>query len=81
MSEQHAGDVHEGGDPMGGDHEGGDHDGANHDVHVYEGPGIEEGNAPVPKWYLGVVLIMGIFLVCYLTSFLSGVQPSAVQLK
>ncbi len=60
-------------------HAGSGHD--DHDVHVYEGSGIEEGNAPVPKWYLGVLLILGIFAVCYLVSYLDGVQPSAAEFK
>jgi hypothetical protein len=52
-----------------------------HDVHVYEGPGIEEGNAKVPLWYIGVVLILVGFLAVYLTKYLVGVQPSAAEMK
>jgi hypothetical protein len=52
-----------------------------HDVHVYEGPGIEEGNAPVPKWYLLVLAVLGVFLVVYLVKYLDGSQPSAAEWK
>jgi hypothetical protein len=52
-----------------------------HNVHVYEGPGIEEGNAPVPKWYLAVVAVLVVFGVVYLTSNLTGWNPWASQWK
>lgn len=52
-----------------------------HEVHVYEGPGIEEGNAKVPLWYIGVVVILLTFLGIYLYRYLHGVQPSAAEMK
>ena len=52
-----------------------------HDVHIYEGTGIEEGNARVPKWYLGVILILATFAVVYLVRYMDGVQPSAAEFK
>ncbi|MFM8978878.1 MAG: cbb3-type cytochrome c oxidase N-terminal domain-containing protein [Planctomycetia bacterium] len=55
-----------------------DHD---HDVHVHEGPGIEEGNAPVPGWYKAVLLGLGVFCVVYIVSNLSGWNPWAAQWK
>ncbi len=57
------------------------HDGEHHDVHVYEGPGIEEGNAPVPGWYKGVLLLLGIFAVVYILGNLSGWNPWAAKWK
>lgn len=51
------------------------------DVHVFEESGIREGNAPVPRWYLGVVVALFLFMITYLTLYLTGVQPSAAQLK
>jgi hypothetical protein len=51
------------------------------DVHVYEGPGIEEGNAKVPMWYLGVVAVLLTFLVVYLVRYMHGVQPEAAEMK
>lgn len=51
------------------------------DVHVYEGTGIEEGNARVPAWYLCVMLGLGIFFVVYLVKYFHGAQPSAAELR
>ena len=51
------------------------------DVHVYEGSGIEEGNAPVPRWYFLVAAILVVFYIVYLSRYLFGAQPSAAQLK
>lgn len=61
-----------------GDDANGNHD---PDVHVYEGPGIEEGNASVPKWYLLVLAVLGVFLVVYLVKYLDGSQPSSAEWK
>jgi hypothetical protein len=52
-----------------------------HEVHLHEGAGIEEGNARVPLWYVGVVVILLTFLGVYLAKYLHGVQPSAAELK
>jgi hypothetical protein len=51
------------------------------EVHVFEGVGIEEGNAPVPKWYIGVVMVLAVFFVVYMVRYLTGVQPSAAEMK
>jgi hypothetical protein len=56
------------------------HDG-HHDVHVYEGPGIEEGNAPVPRWYKAVVLGLAIFAVVYIAQNLTGWNPLSAKWK
>ena len=51
------------------------------DVHLYESVGIEEGNAPVPRWYLLVLAVMAVFFVVYVTTYARGVQPSAAADK
>lgn len=52
-----------------------------HDVHVFEDAGIREGNARIPRWYMGVMLALFLFMITYVTLYLTGVQPSASQLK
>jgi hypothetical protein len=51
------------------------------DVHVYEGTGIEEGNAPVPKWYIAVFCILVAFFIVYMVRYLHGAQPSTAQIR
>ena len=51
------------------------------EVHVFEGTGIEEGNAPIPRWYFLVVAVLGIFFVVYMFKYLSGAQPSAAEFR
>ena len=51
------------------------------DVHVYEGSGIEEGNAPVPRWYFLVAAILVTFYIVYLCRYMFGAQPSAAKLR
>ena len=51
------------------------------EVHVFEGTGIEEGNAPVPKWYLGVVVILVAFFIVYMIKYIDGAQPSAAAFR
>jgi hypothetical protein len=52
-----------------------------HDVHVYEGPGIEEGNAKVPTWYKVFLLGMAIFAVVYIVQNLTGWSPMSAKWK
>ena len=54
------------------------HDG---DVHVYEGTGIEEGNARVPLWYIGVAASLVVFFIVYLCLYLRGAQPTAAEFR
>jgi hypothetical protein len=55
---------------------------ATHDPHVHVFPdGIEEGNARVPLWLIALMLGLGIFLVVYLVSYMTGVQPEAARLR
>ena len=57
------------------DAEGGGH--GHDEVHVWEGTDLQEGNAPVPRWYLLVAAILVIFYVAYLSQYLVGAQPSS----
>ena len=55
--------------------------GGHDEVHVWEGTDLQEGNAPVPRWYLLVAAILAIFYVAYLAQYLVGAQPSSAQIK
>jgi hypothetical protein len=48
-------------------------------VHVFEESGIEEGNKPVPKWYVAALLVLGVFFVVYIVKYLTGVQPNSAR--
>jgi hypothetical protein len=52
-----------------------------HEVHHFESAGITEGNAKVPRWFIGVMLALFTFFVVYVVTYLTGVQPSSAQLK
>jgi hypothetical protein len=51
------------------------------DEHVtrYEEAGLEEGGKPVPKWYILVAILLGIFFVAYIATYLTGVQPNTAR--
>jgi hypothetical protein len=69
---EHADDPTHAGDTTHETH-GGDH------VHVFEESGIEEGNKPVPKWYVAALIGLGIFFVVYVVKYLTGVQPNSAR--
>ena len=52
---------------------GGDH------VHRFEESGLEEGNKPVPRWFIVALIAIGVFFVVYILKYFTGVQPNSAR--
>jgi hypothetical protein len=47
--------------------------------HHFEESGLEEGNRPVPRWYVLALLVLGVTFVVYVISNFTGVQPNSAR--
>lgn len=50
------------------------------DVHFFDGPGIEEGNGSVPRWFIGFIALLFVVIVAYLGVYLVNAQPSSARM-
>lgn len=50
------------------------------DVHFFDGPGFEEGNGAVPRWFLAMMGIIFIVFIAYLGVYLVGAQPNTARI-
>jgi len=51
------------------------------DAVIHQDAGITEGVAPVPRWYLLAVALLGLSFVIYLGKYLVDAQMSSARMK